>query len=360
MVSMTARLLLFVILLCAALGFAGPCVHAQEADPAAPRYFEADARAVDAGTLLAGKTTIALWGVRAVEGMDAPFMLSARTALDNAVGPRKVRCELKTRDERAVFAQCTNAEGLDLGLFMLQQGFVAADRGTVYGTVYETPYIQAETQAEGQGLGVWSVPGRGGEGGGSDLVVVLGFVLFLCVVGTFVVLSVLMMKGFQKVVDAQQQNMDMMSRERALRDKEREIFATMLDSEIKSNKSKIEAYLVVYDEMLKALKDETRPPKYKKAGDIVQSQPALDRSVFDRNTDKLDILGDRLSSEVIHFYARIKTSPDYINLEPHMAPDEARSIVEKSLSNAERLNKIAGRLIELFAKGGHASGGEPQ
>lgn len=328
------------------------------AQQAASRYFEASVRAVDGASLLAGKTRIVLWGVQAIEGMNAPFQVSARTALDNAVGSNKVRCERKGQQDGALVAQCTNNSDMDLGLFMLQQGYVTADRSLVYGTVFEGPYIQAETQAESQGLGIWSSKheGQGGQSGeDGNLLLILGFVLFLCIVATFAVLTVLIMRGFQKVVDAQHENMDMISRERALRDKEREIFATMLDSEIKSNKSKIEAYMAVYDEMLKALKDEARTPKYKKVGDIVQSQPALDRSIFDRNTDKLDILGDRLSSEVIHFYARIKNTPDYINLEPNMDLSDAIGVVEKGLKNAERLNKISDRLIDLFSQGGHSS-----
>jgi hypothetical protein len=329
---------------------------AQEQPAAENRYFESTMRASDAASLVAGKTLVALWGVQKIEGMDAPFLVAARSALDNAVGSQKVRCELKSRDEKQLLAQCTNASDMDLGLFMLQQGYVTADRSVVYGTVFEGPYIQAETQAESQGLGIWAKGKDGPKGGGdNELMFVLGFVLFLCIIATFAVLSILMMRGFQKVVDAQHDNMDMITRERALRDKEREIFAMMLDSEIKSNKSKIEAYLVVYDEMMKALKDETRTPKYKKVGDVVQSQPALDRAIFDRNTDKLDILGDRLSSEVIHFYARIKTSPDYINLEAAMPLEEAQAIVDKGLKGAERLNKIADRLIDLFSQGGHSS-----
>ena len=163
------------------------------------------------------------------------------------------------------------------------------------------------------------------------------------------------MRGFQRVTDAQNQSMDMMERERELREKERAIFATMLDSEIKANKSKIEAYLVVYDEMLRDMKDPDATPKYKRAGDIVQLQPALDRSVFDRNTDKLDILGNQLSSEVIHFYARIKSTPDYKNLEPDTPMDEAIGIVQQAYDGAQRLDKISDRLIDLFAQGGHSS-----
>ena len=79
---------------------------------------------------------------------------------------------------------------------------------------------------------------------------------------------------------------------------------------------------------------------------------ALSRSIFDRNTEKLDVLGTELSSEVIHFYARIKTNAEYTNLDPDMALIDAVAIVERALKNAHRLDNIADRLIDSFSEKG--------
>ncbi len=348
----SAFLLVFVVLLFAVK------VNAQDqASTQASRFFEAQFRAADATRMVAGQTLVQLWGVQTIEGMPAQFNISSRSALDNALGRGKARCELKKRTEVLVFAQCTNGADLDLGLYMLQQGYAIVNRAIVYGSAFEDPYIQAEMEAQNQRLGVWARNSSGGSTKEDDgnLTLILGAVLLLFILGVFSMLTLTIMKGFQKVTDAQNQSMDMMARERELRDKEREIFASMLDSEIKANKSKIEAYLVVYDEMLKDVKDSDKTPKFKNAGDIVQAQPALDRSVFDRNTDKLDILGDKLSSHVVHFYARVKNKPDYINLEPDMAVEEAREIVERAYNNAQRLNKISDQIIDMFTQGGHSS-----
>ena len=76
----------------------------------------------------------------------------------------------------------------------------------------------------------------------------------------------------------------------------------------------------------------------------------MDRAVFDRNTDKLDMLGDGFVSDVIHFYARIKTKPDYVNLEPELPLDDAIALVEEGLNNAKRMNKISDQLIEAFSE----------
>lgn len=323
------------------------------------RFFEQKGvRAADAATLVAGQAKIGLWGVERIEDMSAPFRVMARLTLDNAIGAERVRCEMKPKAGERFQAQCMSASDLDLGLFMLQQGLVIVDRAVVYGTVFEGPYLQAEMQAQTQKLGVWAEAGDGPSAqGGGNLMVTLGFVLFLCIVTAFSALSIVMMRGFKVVAEAQKESMDMAGRERALKDRERAMFAMMLDSELKANKSKIQAYLAVYDEMLKALKDPNRTPKYKKTGDIVQSQPAFERAVFDRNTEKMDILGDRLSSQVIHFYARIKTNPEYINIEPDMPLEEVVSIVSKALGNADRLDKIADRLIDMFSQGGLSSKG---
>lgn len=350
-----ALLTVFVVFGIDAASFAAPqAAPSASSQSSTSRFFETQARAADGASLMAGKTLIQLWGVQSIEGMPVQFMVHVRAALDNAVGTGKVRCEMKNRDGSVIVAQCTNPLDLDLGLYMLQRGFAVVDRSAVFDTVFEEPYVQAEKDAQKQELGVWSQQGGSGSRDDGSFMMVVGGILILCLLGAFSILTLVIMKGFQRVTDVQTQSMDMMARERALRDKERAIFATMLDSEIKANKAKIEAYLVVYDEMLKDLRETSKTPKYKKAGDIVQAQPALERSVFDRNTDKLDILGDRLSSEVIHFYARIKSKPDYVNLEPEMPVAEVLEIVEGAYERVERINKISDRLIDLFARGGHA------
>lgn len=342
------------LFLCGALLFFAGTVSAQQT-PAQGGLFELKARAASALILSSGQNRVYLWGIEEAEGMSPAFNLKARTALDNAIGGKALQCETKGQRAGQVFAQCVNGSDLDLGLYMLQQGFVSVDRGAVYGTVFEEAYIQAETQAQDQGLGIWAEPGKAGgssSSGEPGWMLSLGLILFLCIIGAFTVVSIIIMRGFRKVTEAQTDNVEMMSRERKLRDKERAVVAVMLDSEIKANRSKVEAYIVVYEEMLNALKDPDRPPKYKKSGDLVQKQPALDRSVFDNNTDKLDTLGDRLSSEVIHYYARIKSKPEYLSLEPEIELPEAIAMLEGVLKNARRLNQISERLIEAFSRRG--------
>jgi hypothetical protein len=327
--------------------------HAQEAAPQG--LFDTKATAASASTLIAGDREIHLWGVEAAQAMPAVFQLRIRTALDNAIGGQNVQCEAKAGKNGYFYAQCVNSSDVDLGLYMIRQGYVSVNRAQVYGTVFEEPYIQAEMAAQDRSLGIWAdeaTASAGSSGGDGSWLLGFAFVLFLCIVAAFTVVSVVIMRGFRNVVDAQNYNVEMISKERKLREKERGVVAVMLDAEIKANKSKIEAFIVVYDEMLSALQDLARTPKYKKSGDIVQKQPALDRVVFDRNADKLDMLGDRLSSELIHFYARIKSKPEYENLEPNMEVSEALALLENVLKNARRLDTLAESLIEAFSKKG--------
>lgn len=318
------------------------------------KTFEAPARAVTEVTILVGQTPIALWGIEEAGSIEPTLKLKARTVLDNAIGGNKVSCELKVKTGADIRAQCANADDQDLSLYMIQQGFVTVDRAAVLGSVFEDAYIQAEKKAQDKETGIWASSSNSSGGGGSDgtLMLSFGFILFLCIIGAFTFLSIVIMRGFQKVIDAQNDNVQMMMKERKLRDQEREVVAIMLDSELKANKAKIEAYLAVYEEMLKSMKDPDRPPKYKKSGDILQRQPALSRAVFDRNTDKVDSLGTRLSSELVHFYARIKTNPEYVTLESDMELKDALAVVDRSLKHARRLNDLAGRLLDSFAASG--------
>ncbi len=339
-------------------------VYAQQAETAEAaaenkNIFRVIVRASTATTLLTSeRRAINLWGIETIESNDPVFNLRARTALDNKIGGEPVECEWKSRVANQYFAQCVNAEDDDLSLFMIQGGFAVANRTVIYNTVFENAYIQAENQAKDLGQGIWAqasaVPGTNIDTNNTWMLGV-SFALFTMIVGAFTYLSIRIMRGFQKVIDAQNDNVKMMERERKLRDKERGIIAVMLDSELKANKAKIEAYIVVYEEVLRGLKDPIKTPKYKKAGDIVQRQPALDRAVFDRNTDKLDSLGRKLASELIHFYARIKTNPEYTNIEPDANQEDVIQMVEDSLEGAKRLNKLADHLLEAFSSAGVGS-----
>ncbi len=346
------------VLLCIFLAFTNKAMAQDNTASKTARQgqqFETNVSVIKANVLRAGTNNVRLWGVDNLPDNNAYLKLRARMALSDTIGNRPVKCEIQRREQAIVVAQCVNQDGTDLGLSMIQQGYVSVNRSDINSTLFEAPYLQAERQAYDMGQGIWAQSGTGANGNAAaegTYFITLGFILFLCIIGAFTVISVIIMRGFRQVITAQNDNMLMMGEERKLRDKERSIVAVMLDSELKANKSKIEAYTVVYEEILADLKNTTKPPKYKKTGDIVQKQPSLSRAVFDRNADKLDVLGRRLSSELIHFYARIKTTHEFVTLEPEMDIVEALEIVRSSLDGAQKLNTLAEDLIEAFEDSG--------
>lgn len=326
---------------------------AQNAATAKQNIFKTSARALDSRTLSSGDRIIYLWGVDTIKDAGVSFNLKARIALDDRIAGKDILCDMKSRDAQNRFqAQCIDKEGVDLALYMLQHGFVIVDRTLVYNSVFEDPYLEAEKKAQADKLGVWSDSETGAKAGFSGIGLYMNILLlssFLLLIG-FAGLSFVLLRNFNRVASAQRETNDIMAKDRKLRERERYIIASLIDSEIKANKSKIEAYLSIYKEMLKTLKTEHITPKYKMAGDMVQESPQLNRSAFDHNTNKLDILGPRLSSDLVHFYARIKTSPDYITLEPGMPVEEAVTTVEKALENARQLDNKAEDLIDTIEK----------
>jgi endonuclease YncB( thermonuclease family) len=325
---------------------------AQQKDDAG-KQFQTKALASGAASLRAGENTIRLWGVDAAEGTTARQRIAARAALDNLIGNRAVQCEMTSRSNSTIVAQCVNASDIDIGLFMLQNGHVVADRSAVYGTAFEEPYINAERQAQTSGAGLWAAEtaGDGGNGETKGLLIAAVGLLALLLAG-FGFLTIVVISGLKKIISGQDRSIGFLTKERDLRVQERRIVASMLDAELRANKSKIEAYLVIYEEMLKNLREPEKAHQYTKAGDIVQMQPALDRAVFERNTDKMDLLGKKLCSEVIHFYARIKTNPDYVNLNPDMPAEEAVAVVDRAVKSARHLDDILRKVIENFIKAG--------
>lgn len=338
---------------------------AQVADStvSSPRIFSARMVAIDPATLAVKREgssqhiPVKLWGIQPISQVPAQFELSARTALGNVIGSDIVECEVKEQITGAIFAQCVTDDDVDLSLFMIQQGYVSVDRAAILGTIFEDAYIQAEMRAQDEGQGIWGSGGEKVERPDDTLqsgyvLFVMGFVLFLFIIMAFTFVTIVIMRGFKNILTLQNENLNMLSREQRLRNKEREIVSAMLDTEMKANKAKTEAYIVVYDEILGTLKDPDRTPKYKTSGDIVQKQPVLSRSVFDRNTDKIYVLGRQLASKLVEFYAEVKSNPEYINLDPEMKIEDAIRIVEKALSRARQLNQMADVLIDEFERSG--------
>ncbi len=304
----------------------------------------------DVNILVSKGTEIILWGIEKVSPNKTIFNLKARSKLENKIGGNTILCTIKSEDGDSVKAQCINHTEEDLSLFLLQNGFVSADRAEIQGSIFEKPYLEAEKQAQENNNGIWAMSDDSSSSAdrqGKNFMIgaiflMLVFVLALGVLGFFLV------RGFKRVVDVQNHSLDLAMKERSLKDKEKLIVASMIKSEIIENKAKIEAYLVIYEEMLNDFSSAEGASKFQKTGEIIQKQPALSRSVFDGNTDKLDLFGSTVSSQVIHYYARIKSSPDYIEINPDTPVLEVKEIIASAVSNAKKLYEISDNLLQRF------------
>lgn len=332
------------------------CAQDQEEDStlSVGAEFKIDVRVSDINTLIAdNNVVINLWGIEKVSDNSPIFLLKARSELEKKIGDMAITCTVKAIDTDQLSAQCVNDFEEDLSMFLLQQGYVSVNRKEVFNTVYEIPYITAERQADSNGKGIWASADSEERTAAHKESENFMFGA-IALTGAFLVgiafISVYIMRGFGRVADLQTKSLDMAERERTLKDKEKFVIASLLHSEIRENKSKIDAYLMVYEETLKELNDPSGTPQCLKTGEMIQKQPSLSRSVFDGNTNRLDLLGANFSSDIIHYYARIKSEPDYIKITPETKVEEARKIVNRVVDGAKKLNDISDHLLERFAK----------
>lgn len=124
-------------------------------------------------------------------------------------------------------------------------------------------------------------------------------------------------------------------RENSIRARERLVVAAALEGELKANHSKLEAFLLIYQEMLRNLKEPGRAPKYKQGGEIIHEKPALSRTIFDAYADRLDLLGPGIAGDLAHIYAGVDVDPEYKTLAPDLSPDKAIRTVERIVEGAK-------------------------
>jgi len=351
------KTLIFTFVLLAFCGLAAP-LYAQNNAPnnaqqAQDNVYKVKAQALSASEIMIKNRKVPLWGVNPVQGVGTLFQLEAQLALENLIGGAELECELITVEGKGLNAQCVNGARTDLSHEMLQNGYVILDRPQVYGSVFEEPYLRAEMQARQNARGIWA---SGKEEARSVSVARSGLIIngliLLVLVGSAIVMIRIIQQGFEKVIDAQNQTLENFNKEQILRDKEKQVVASMLRSEIAENQSKIEAHLTIYQDLLKDLQDPEKTAKYQTSGDIIQKQPALDRGIFDANAHKMELFERRFASEIVHFYARVKTTPEYVNVDSETPREEVIKIVKDVVENAQTLHKRAEALALEFVKYG--------
>ncbi len=308
---------------------------------------------VDSTRLATGDVTIFLWGIEKVESGTATFHLKARNVLEKKIGDGQVFCTVKQKvSAKSVKAQCINSKEEDLSLFLLRQGYASAARLEIDGSIYEQPYLDAEKQAQGGGKGVWmDDPALRYSGDAqNERFLVSVFIVGAVFILVFAVLCFYIMRGFSRIIDVQNQSMNLAAKDRALQDKEKYIIASMIDAEVKSHKEKIDAYITVYEEALQEVIHDYESSQYHKGGGVLQQNPSLDRCIFDGNAGKLDLLGSIVAGRIIAYYGHVQKSSDYIEINPDMPKEEVRHNIEGAVEHAQMLRALSEQLAALLVQ----------
>lgn len=320
-------------------------------DDVQPEEFAVTATAVDGVNLLSNRYMIALWGIEPIELAGTSIALKARTELDNLIGGQPVRCEVKLwRGDKPV-ARCLNSREVDLGLAMITAGYAVVDRPAISGTVFDNQYKIAEKKSQDEMRGGWGSSSKSGDfaqyfSGNKTLLTgwLIGVVLIPLAGIIFLSLFVTaQINGLRRYIQSTIGESEM--RKKDLREQERFVVASMIEGELSANKGKLEAFIIIYNDLLKSLR-QSKEHRYQTNGEIVHDAPLLERNVFENNINRLELLGAAMAGEIVSLYGHIDSNPKYTTLDSSMPAEEAVLKLQKVIYDAESLIPRIDKLIQ--------------
>ena len=320
--------------------------------------YEGKASVVNAYTLKIDDKNFKLVGLSPLIESDLSINLEARKYLTRLAFGGEVACAIKGRKGLNVVAQCINSQERDISLMMIERGFGLVQQDEISELGLRNAYIEAEYKASEAGMGIWALQNEskvGSKGGVSllrndkALIISVAATITALLIG-FALVSWVQYFMLKRLINLQKHQMaTARGREKTLRERERFVLASALEGELNTNKAKLDAFLIIYEDMLNILQDPGKIPKYKKSGDVIHERPALTRTVYDSNLDKLDLLGNHVVSELTSLYVSIDPNPDYYTLEPDMPLDQVQEKVQKILQNAESMIEPLDRLLAAIS-----------
>lgn len=298
---------------------------------------------------------IRLWGIEPLPEDSASAKLASKLALEQLIRSASVNCTIKAwQGQTYAIAQCVNTSEKDIALALIEQGYAMADRQQIAGTLFETIYNDAETKARQSNIGLWPSVNAFATNNSIltsvkaqnqtpfQLTEDLAYIIIAAMVaGPFVgmlIVAFIIYGGFRRLISLQKYQMAVaQKKDRAMREREKFIVAASLEGEINTNRAKLDAFIIIYEEMLKNLRDPSKEPKYRKGGDIIHEKPALSRNVYDSNLDKLDLLGPQIVADVTGLYTMVEPNPDYKTIEPDTPIDDVVDFVNQIIRDAEMM-----------------------
>jgi hypothetical protein len=148
----------------------------------------------------------------------------------------------------------------------------------------------------------------------------------------------------------------------ALQRRERLVLAAALAGELTENKIKCEAFITIYSELLRNLRETDRKAMYEETGDFIHQYPPLSRKIFEGNIEKIGLLGMKLATDVTNAYAPVRGESEYFTLDATMPRANAVRMVEMILDDAQRtlepLDTTVSALNMIVRDGSAKTGGK--
>ncbi len=314
-----------------------------------PERIQRPMRAVDSITLRAEGFSIRLWGILPAKASDTPLELRAMELMDTLIQEGQVNCKLEGGQIPDLIGRCTVQNGQDLALELLGNGYAIVDRRQTYNTVFATNYEKAQEQARAMKKGAWALIDRQEVKLPKWLQseVLAPLVIFGGMFLGFVLNALLMVRFMGRFVQSQSsENMQVERKEALLQSRERQVMLTTLEGELTENKNKIEAFLVIYGDLLASLNDPAQTPKYQQVGDIVQKHPSYSKTVFEANVGKLSLLDIKLAGHISKLYSSMPKEQEYINLDQNVPLEDAIKLVERVLQDVEQLQAPINQVLQ--------------
>jgi hypothetical protein len=289
---------------------------------------------VDPVTLQAKGERITLWGIKATG--DAVVDLKAVELMDNVADSAAVTCKSVGGTATEIVARCADHTGEDIGLELLEHGYVIVDRHQDLSAVpaYKD-YVEAQQAAHRNGVGVWRQVAMIDK---TEVPAGLQIALGLSPVAGLALVAFMIFYRLKRLETQQQEDREQAdNKENQLLTRERHVLVSTLQGELNENKNRIEVFLTIYGAMLENLNSKTETPKYQQSGDIVQKHPSLSKMVFETSSGKFTLLDMKLAAQLSKLYASLPKEQEYINIEPGVPLDSAVALVEKVLHEAEAL-----------------------
>ena len=311
---------------------------------------------IDSVTLKTEGIEIRLWGVLPASASETHLELRAMALMQSLINNGEVTCKvMSASDVTKPAARCSTRNSEDLALQLLQNGLVIRDRRALFDSVFAASYQEAEDIAARKGKGIWALVNGSDQGlvdeilNDNEKLMTAILILIGLPVLAMLILGVIVNSGIRKLLNFQtaEANSRFADKQR-LHMREKSLLLTQIETELEENKSRVEAFLTVYMEMLSNIKDRDKTAQYQQSGDVVSLQPSFAKDAFRNNYEKLSALDIKLADELGRFYDKMSSEAEYLDLPANTPREEAIGVVDKIVSDAREFLPAIDRVLNLI------------